>query len=289
MHILLIFSFNTCSKVNWNSYPDQCYNIFALYPQKFHCGSVIIHKRPGTMYSHWSEIWDLVAESGLQELGQLAGYYFSSRNSMGISVCNCDKAGSSNNLDLDDQANRRKCQLSCDRRYRLHFVFPMLLSTMWDCEITYKWQACICKHKYEGIALEKLENQEPEHLFTWSLSFPPPFNNSSWAGANHRHQYAKNGIFYCGLLAVDSRDLDKQAAASVISVNIDMVNTNTHYLNSQVSHPLRDQPGSKTYKDRSSTISEYLLISTRYQSTTNDSRCAVNDRCPDKIATCLGR
>ena len=50
--------------------------------------------------------------------------------------------------------------------------------------------------------------------------------------ANHRRQYSENGIlkiFYCGFLAVDSRDLDKQAVASVISVNIDMVNTNMHY------------------------------------------------------------
>ena len=77
--------------------------------------------------------------------GSSVGYYFISAHELyGISVCNCDKIGSSNNLDLDAQANRGKCHLSCDRRYpRLHFVFPMLFSTMWVCEITCKYQACI--------------------------------------------------------------------------------------------------------------------------------------------------
>jgi hypothetical protein len=59
----------------------------------------------------------LVCTCGLRELGQLDNWsgIISAHELHGISVCNCDRIGSSNNLDLDAQANRRECRLSCDR------------------------------------------------------------------------------------------------------------------------------------------------------------------------------
>ena len=91
----------------------------------------------------------------------------------GISVCNCDKIGSSNNLDLDAEGNVDSAVTGDIRGYILFFLcyFQFFHHESWKITCKY-WQACIASiDMRESPSRNYIENQGTYFLITLFLSY----------------------------------------------------------------------------------------------------------------------